>query len=76
MVRMSKRPKKSFRDTMSPKMVRYMSAEVPLYHGNIGRKSGCSSETTSSNSLQDITPKESFRSTPHHIRKYAPKRPG
>ncbi len=31
MVRMSKRPRNSFSDTSSPKMVRYMSAEVPEY---------------------------------------------
>ena len=52
MVRMSKRPRKSFKDTTSPKMVRYISADVPLYHGNMGRKSGCSSLPCSSSALQ------------------------
>ena len=51
MVRMSKRPRKSLRDTMRPKMVRYMSADVPLYQGNMGRKSGCSSLSACSASL-------------------------
>ena len=56
MVRISKRPKKSFRETTSPKMVRYMSADVPLYHGNMGRKSGCSSLGGSASSLQAFHP--------------------
>ena len=56
MVRISKRPRKSFRETTSPKMVRYMSADVPLYHGNMGRKSGCSSLVGSTSSLQACLP--------------------
>lgn len=35
---------------MRSNMVRYMSAEVPEYQGNMGRKSGFSSEPSSSSS--------------------------
>lgn len=46
-VRMSKRPRKTLTEMMSPAMVRYMSAEVPVNQWNMGRKSGCSSEGSS-----------------------------
>ena len=39
-VRMSKRPRKTLTEMMSPKMVQYMSADVPLNHCTIGLKSG------------------------------------
>ena len=42
-VRMSKRPRNSFTEMSRSKTVLYMSAEVPLYQGTMGRKSGCSS---------------------------------
>ena len=48
MVRMSKRPRKSLSEMVRSNMVLYMSAEVPLYHGNMGMKSGCSSTMAAS----------------------------
>lgn len=56
MVRMSKRPRKSFRLTARSKMVRYMSALVPLYQGNMGRKSGRSSAPAHAPALQALHP--------------------
>ena len=52
MVRMSKRPRKSLTEMTRSIMVRYMSAEVPLYQGNMGRKSGCSWLVPSCSDLQ------------------------
>lgn len=53
MVRMSKRPKNSFTETVRSNSIFTRSADVPLYHGTIGKNSGwfwlasaCSSKTS------------------------------
>lgn len=50
MVRMSNRPRNSLSETTRSKTVRYMSADVPLYQGNMGAKLGRSSSTSSTRS--------------------------
>ena len=57
MVRMSKRPKNSLREIVRSKMVLYMSADVPLYQGNMGKKSGCSSMPTRSDLVVSSAPR-------------------